>query len=308
MKANKAQFIRTAYRINIFVLKYINVKEFSTFKHVLSTWNPNMGPMGGMAYVYPRYINFVQAFKKLNQEINRDKVYNEKELSVYIFTLNFNDVNLHWAKEYFKRKIYVANSYIENITSKFDGNTIHKYLPQLRILCQDLDMLFDEIYTNKIIKEVTKYQRTSFRWRRKFPFRIYEDAYSFLNIKDFESIEQLHFNELEQYSIFAMRQLIEETGKSLLGLLALRDKNNNPNKDTEVTWNFIERELEMAEPRIQIPFDMSIILTIKSWCNNFIHTTEISPIYIMVTTYLAVPNNNLVISLLYLFLALIQFF
>jgi|GEM_PF-1423375 hypothetical protein len=255
------------------------MKEFNTFSHVLSTCQTgNLGELAGQ-YIYPHFKTFIEAFALLNIEINKNKQYSEKELvdCVFLTRINRNDTVL--IKNYLKRKFHVANSYLQYLFNKVDESTIQKHLDTLQLICTDYSELLELIYHYKVAEPKEKFERLRWRRKTKHIFQLYNDAQNFFAMLEFNNVEGVKFYDMEPYSIFAMRQLIEEMGKGILGIISITDSNGNPAKNTTAPWEFIKEEVKKTSKRIFLNFDIYTIINMEKWSNSFIHTTFSSDIF-----------------------------
>lgn len=257
------------------------MKEFTTFLSVINTSRPMSGPNTGL-YIYPHFKNFITAFENLNKTINGKKEYTEKEIADYVFKFRVSIKDTPLVKQFLKRRFYVANSYLQYLNKKFNEANIHNYIDVLSFMVADYAELFEQIYSYNITVPDSKFERLNWRRKIKPPFQIYRDAQTFFNIRDYTDIQQLHFSELEPYSIFAMRQVIEEMGKGMLGVILIVGKDNIPSiEGDKVLWEFIALELNKPKPRISVPFEITVMNNIKRWCNNFVHTTVYADVFII---------------------------
>jgi hypothetical protein len=255
------------------------MKEFNAFSHALNTCQTtNFGEHAGQ-YIYPSFKAFIEAFALLNSEINKNKQYSERELADYVFLTRINRNDAVLLKNYLKRRFYVANSYLQYLFGTVDQLTIQKHFDSLQLMCTDYSELLELIYHYKISEPKEKFERLRWRRKTKHLFQLYNDAQKFFNMLEFNNIEGVKFYDLEPYSIFAMRQLIEEMGKGILGIVSITDSNGNPSKNTTAPWDFIKEEVKKANKRIFLNFDIYTVINIEKWSNSFIHTTFSSDIF-----------------------------
>ena len=216
-------------------------------------------------------ITFETAFNAYCTNILKGKSYTERQLADYIFTSYFKSVNQY--QEYLKRSLFIAKQYLNDLVLKVNPANIEKYNDSFNTIRIDFEVLISDIEVN-LVKSSKKIKLHSWRKHWKDTSDIYSLARSLFHVEDLTNLEDLYFFDLKPYSIFAIRQLIEMYGKDILGYVTVLDSNGSfSKKHLYSAWAFIKEDLNKANPRISVPFDIEIILKIEKWSNRFVHTS-----------------------------------
>lgn len=110
---------------------------------------------------------------------------------------------------------------------------------------------------------------------------IYSSIKELFFIEKSNGIEDLYLRDLKPVVMFQIRQLLEIYGKNLIGYNLILDENGVPiKKFTQIAWEFIKKEVKDKNSRIEIPFDIDVIISLNKWTNTFVHTTYLDNDYI----------------------------
>lgn len=257
------------YEIDILELKIVR-KKIWDFKHQVAEDIQKIEVVESLQGFFDWYLNYCS-------QIIKEKTYSDKDICNYIF----NDIKTEYQyREYLRRNIYISRDYILHLKDSINIDNIQRYQNTLSTLFIDLEELIIqfEIYSNKTIDSV---KRTSWRKRILDPLEIYAATNTLFHIEEFDNIEDMWLGKLKPLVMFQIRQLLEMFGKQLIGFTNLMDKNNHPlKKFTQIAWDFIKEETKKEDSRIELPFDIDMILFINKWANSFVHTTFIDSSYI----------------------------
>ena len=176
--------------------------------------------------------------------------------------------------------LFISKEYIEYLKNSIKNKYIHRYKEVISSLYCDLEWLIVKVeshinkYPNKIV--ITSGRR---------PYLNTYDIFSSINnlffIEEYDKIDDLYLRDLKPVVMFQIRQLLEIYGKNLIGYNSILDKNSTPiKKFTQVAWEFIKIEVKNKNSRIEIPFDIDVIISLNKWTNSFVHSTYLDNDYI----------------------------
>jgi hypothetical protein len=126
------------------------------------------------------------------------------------------------------------------------------------------------------------------------PTDLFSAAKTLFKIEEFSKMEDLYLRDLKPVVMFQIRQLLEVYGRELIGYYSINDKNGLPAKKfTQVSWEFIKKEVKSQNPRIKLSFDLQMIIDINKWSNDFVHTTYLYSSYIQ---YFVINSINVLFT------------
>lgn len=210
--------------------------------------------------------------------ILKAKKYQDTQISEWVFRLDFKSKS--HLKEYLIKTIYISRDYVEHLKNSVTETNVHRYASTVTSLEIDLEWLIS-VFEVECRKTTEKISLNSGRRKELSPTDIYSAARTLFDIEVFNSIEELYLRDLKPVVMFQIRQLLEVFGKNLLGYYSISDnEGNSVKKFTQIAWDFIKDEVKKPESRIELPFDIHMIVSINNWSNNFVHTTYIYSGYI----------------------------
>lgn len=258
-------------------------------KNVLSI--PELKVLRRQGYEYRikgTYYNKKKLFIKLNaffdwyiaycDGILKGKSYSKENIAQVVLKDYFKGEQ-HW-KEYLTKSLFISKQYVEYLREKIHMRNLTAFEHTLSSLETDLEWLIieSEIYIKKTINKLVS---NSYRSHRLTPSDLFSAARTLFRIEEFTKMEDLYLRDLKPVVMFQIRQLLEVYGKDLIGYKAIVDKDGFPiKKFTQVAWEFVKQEIKTKSPRIQLPFNVQMILDINKWANNFVHTTYLYNSYI----------------------------
>ena len=217
------------------------------------------------------YIDYVDSILK-------GKKYDNNKIAEIIFLDQLKNEQ-HFI-EYLKKSLFVSKEYIEYLKKSIKIKYVHRYKEVISSLYCDLEWLIAKVeyYINKFSNEIVI---TSGRR----PYLSTRDISSSINdlffIEEYDKIDNLYLRDLKPVVMFQIRQLLEIYGKNLIGYNLILDGNGIPiKKFTQVAWEFIKKEVKKKNSRIELPFNIDMIMEINRWTNSFVHSTCIYSSYI----------------------------
>lgn len=222
------------------------------------------------------YISYVEKI------IPKNKEYSSKEICDNIFTSDLkNDrQNDRQIEDYLKSHLFISKQYVEYLKSNIKLHNIHKYKHNLINLKIDLEKIITywEFFSSK---DTSKISLMGGRNHYLSVSDIYSSIKELFFIEESDRIEDLYLRDLKPVVMFQIRQLLEIYGKNLIGYDLILDKNGAPIKRfTQIAWEFIKKEVKNDNSRIEIPFDIDVIISLNKWANTFVHTTYLDNDYI----------------------------
>lgn len=258
-------------------------------KHVLSI--PELRHLRRQDFNYRRQKTYYQKkklFAKLTaffdwylgycDSILKGKHFSEEIIAQVVLKDYFKNEE-HW-KEYLTKSLFLSKQYVAHLKEKVTLKRLNAFEHTLSSLETDLEWLIiqTEIYIKKSIDELAN---NSYRSHKLTPTDLYSAARTLFRIEEFNKMEDLYLRDLKPVVMFQIRQLLEVYGKDLIGYRAIVDKNGYPiKKFTQIAWEYIKYDSKSTSPRIQLPFDVQMIININKWANNFVHTTYLYNSYI----------------------------
>ena len=197
------------------------------------------------------YINYVDSILK-------GKKYDNDKIAEIIF-LDQLENKKHFT-EYLKKSLFISKEYIEYLKNSIKTKYVHRYKEVISSLHCDLEWLIAKVefhinkYPNRIV--ITSGRR---------PYLSTYDISSSINdlffIEEYDKIDDLYLRDLKPVVIL--------------------DGNGIPiKKFTQVAWEFIKKEVKNKSSRIELPFNIDMIMEINRWANSFVHSTYIYSSYI----------------------------
>jgi hypothetical protein len=223
-------------------------------------------------------IAFLDWFMSYADTIIKGKVYADNIIAQNIFATKFRSKKQY--QEHIRCNLYVAKEFVDYLHKEITSANIHRYEHAITGLEIDLEELVADIEVN--YKEtVTDITRNSYRRKNLDPSDLYSAATDLFFIEKRESLADLYLRDLKPAVMFQVRQLLEVYGRNVLGYFSIIDNKGEPvKKFTQVAWEFIKEESIKTDSRIEIPFDIDLIISINTWANSFVHTTYIYSSYI----------------------------
>jgi hypothetical protein len=218
------------------------------------------------------YISYVEKI------IPKNKEYSSKKICDNIFRSSLK--NDRQIEDYLKSHLFISKQYVEYLKSNIKLDNIHRYKHNLINLKTDLKKIITywEFFSSK---DTSKISLMGGRNHYLSVSDIYSSIKELFFIERSDRIEDLYLRDLKPVVMFQIRQLLEIYGKNLIGYDLILDEDGAPiKKFTQIAWEFIKKEVKNKDSRIEIPFDIDVIISLNKWTNTFVHTTYLDNDYI----------------------------
>ena len=218
------------------------------------------------------YISYVEKI------IPKNKEYSSKKICDNIFRSSLK--NDRQIEDYLKSHLFISKQYVEYLKSNIKLDNIHRYKHNLINLKTDLKEIITywEFFSSK---DTSKISLMGGRNHYLSVSDIYSSIKELFFIEESNGIEDLYLRDLKPVVMFQIRQLLEIYGKNLIGYDLILDEDGAPiKKYTQIAWEFIKKEVKNDNSRIEIPFDIDVIISLNKWANTFVHTTYLDNDYI----------------------------
>ncbi len=227
---------------------------------------------------YKATINSFNKYILYCEKILNGKFYSDKMICENIFREKIN--SKHKFEEYLHKSIYISMDYVKYLKETVNEENIHIYRHTLMCLRIDLEWLIAN-FEKYWLKSADGIIFTNERKKNLNPSELYFAAKALFFIEENKNIQDLYLRGLKPAAMFYIRQLIEVYGRNILGYHSIEDEKGNLKKQfTQYAWKFIKEELKKDNPRIELPFDIDIVLSINKWANSFVHSTYLYNSYI----------------------------
>ena len=257
---------------------YIEIEELEKLKKSYDNFHSDKSNCKKKRTFFKDTKNFFDWYISYVDLILKGKKYDNDKIAEIIF-LEQSKNEQHFI-EYLRKSLFISKEYIEYLKNSIKNKYIHRYKEVISSLYCDLEWLIVKVeshinkYPNKIV--ITSGRR---------PYLNTYDIFSSINnlffIEEYDKIDDLYLRDLKPVDMFQIRQLLEIYGKNLIGYNSILDKNSTPiKKFTQVAWEFIKIEVKKKNSRIELPFNIDMIMEINSWANSFVHSTYIYSSYI----------------------------
>lgn len=219
--------------------------------------------------LWKSFNEFSKSFLSYTDATLKNKSFTHRQIADYLFLSKFNTLNQY--QDYLKRCLFSANSYLTHLSEKINNDNIIKYIDTLHMIAIDFEELVASIEVN-LNSTATTISLRSGRSKFKKLTDIWGIARNLFFIEDLKSVHDLHLYDIKPFSVFAIRQTIEQYGKEVLGYTSITDPHGNfSKKHLYSSWEFIKLELSKPTPRITLPFDIEVMLKIEKWSHRFVH-------------------------------------
>lgn len=257
---------------------YIEIEELEKLKKSYDNFHSDKSNCKKKRTFFKDTKNFFDWYISYVDLILKGKKYDNDKIAEIIF-LEQSKNEQHFI-EYLRKSLFISKEYIEYLKNSIKNKYIHRYKEVISSLYCDLEWLIVKVeshinkYPNKIV--ITSGRR---------PYLNTYDIFSSINnlffIEEYDKIDDLYLRDLKPVVMFQIRQLLEIYGKNLIGYNSILDKNSTPiKKFTQVAWEFIKIEVKNKNSRIEIPFDIDVIISLNKWTNSFVHSTYLDNDYI----------------------------
>ena len=257
---------------------YIEIEELEKLKKSYDNFHSDKSNCKKKRTFFKDTKNFFDWYISYVDLILKGKKYDNDKIAEIIF-LEQSKNEQHFI-EYLRKSLFISKEYIEYLKNSIKNKYIHRYKEVISSLYCDLEWLIVKVeshinkYPNKIV--ITSGRR---------PYLNTYDIFSSINnlffIEEYDKIDDLYLRDLKPVVMFQIRQLLEIYGKNLIGYNSILDKNSTPIKNfTKVDWEFIKIEVKNKNSRIEIPFDIDVIISLNKWTNSFVHSTYLDNDYI----------------------------
>lgn len=218
------------------------------------------------------YISYVENI------IPKNKEYSSKKICDNIFRSSLK--NDRQIEGYLKSHLFISKQYVEYLKSNIKLDNIHRYEHNLINLKTDLKEIITywEFFSSK---DTSKISLMGGRNHYLSVSDIYSSIKELFFIEESDRIEDLYLRDLKPVVMFQIRQLLEIYGKNLIEYNLILDEDGAPiKKFTQIAWEFIKKEVKNKNSRIEIPFDIDVIISLNKWTNSFVHSTYLDNDYI----------------------------
>lgn len=205
-------------------------------------------------------------------------MYSSKKICDNIFRKKHKNENQE--RDYLKSHLFISKQYVEYLKSNIKQKNIHRYKHSITNLRIDLERIITywEFYP---YNDKDKICLRSSRRKNLIPYEIYSSINDLFFIEKHNKIEDLYLRDLKPVVMFQIRQLLEIYGKNLIGYNSILDENGNQiKKFTQIAWAFIKKDVKKNDSKIEIPFDIDVIISLNKWANSFVHSTYLDNDYI----------------------------
>lgn len=230
---------------------------------------------------------FYEYYSELVRIVLKTKTFTERQLSKDIFRQTWNEGQ---SETVFKKQLFSSFKTLERIKIGIETNVINKFKigeDKLSInnLTDFLCIFSFDIY------ELVRYAEENYNGKKlNFDMggrndssvrEIFENANIILHIKHFGA-SSIHYRDFFSYTVFTIRLMIEVAGKRILGFNSITDDKGNRIREirTQIAWHFIKQD-QLCNKRIKLPIEIETILEIEKWTNQFIHTGNVQPIFLV---------------------------
>lgn len=236
--------------------EYIDIPELTKLRTKLSKKNCND--------FFKWYNNYVISIVKKSE-------YSKVFICNAVFRNNIKTAKQ--VKDYIFANLYISNKYVEYIQKVINNEkNIKKYKSVIELLKIDLERIIVETEVHHK-KSKPKLQLMSGSRKSLLPIEMLSNAETLFYIEKYKKIEEIYSRDLRPLTIFQIRQLLEVYGKKLLGYYSIVNGNDMPIKQfSQISWDFIKKEVKEKKPKIKLPFDIDVITKINKWANTFVHT------------------------------------
>lgn len=248
------------------------------------------------------FVSFYNYYSKLVEKVLNGQKFTDKELTEEIFDSWERNI----AQNKYEKYLFSSLQTLERIKLAIETNTINKFnLENNKISIKNFsEFLFifsvdvfdlvrfveEKHYNNQMGSRIQKRHDSSI-------YEIFETATIILNIKLF-GVSSIQYRDFFSYTIYTIRLMIEVAGKAILGYNTITDEKGNRVGEisSQIAWHFIKNDQKLKK-RIELPLEIDTILKIESWTNQFIHTGNIQPIFLIenaltIIEKLSIPRNT----------------
>ena len=258
--------------------KYIEIEELEKLKKSYDNFHSDKSNCKKKRTFFEDTKNFFDWYISYVDLILKGKKYNNDKIAEIIFLEQLKNEQ-HFI-EYLKKCLFISKQYVEYLKSNIKQKNINRYEHSITNLRIDLERIITywEFFP---YNEVEKICLRSGRRKNLIPYEIYSSIKELFFIEEYDKIDDLYLRDLKPVVMFQIRQLLEIYGKNLIGYNLILDGNGIPiKKFTQVAWEFIKTEVKKKNSRIELPFNIDMIMEINSWANSFVHSTYIYSSYI----------------------------
>lgn len=229
---------------------------------------------------YDATIAFLGWYLQYANSITKEKTHKDSNICQQVFVTKIR--NQKHFKECIIMHIYISRDYVLYLNGKITEENIHKYEHEISTLLIDLEEIIS-LYEVNCKRSVDKIYITSRRRKNLEPIEIFQSANQVFFIEELNDFSDLELRDMKPLVMFQIRQIIEIYGKNIIGYADIinSDSGSEIKKFTQIAWKFIRDETRKKEDcRIELPFNIDIILSINTWSNSFVHSTYIYASYI----------------------------
>lgn len=264
---------------NIENCKYIEIEKLEKLKESYNNFYSNKSDNKQKRTFFKDTKNFFDWYiSYVEKIIPKNKVYSSKKICDNIFRKKHKNENQE--RDYLKSHLFISKQYVEYLKSNIKQKNIHRYKHSITNLRIDLERIITywEFFP---YNDKDKICLRSSRRKNLIPYEIYSSINDLFFIEKHNKIEDLYLRDLKPVVMFQIRQLLEIYGKNLIGYNSILDENGNQiKKFTQIAWAFIKKDVKKNDSKIEIPFDIDVIISLNKWANSFVHSTYLDNDYI----------------------------
>lgn len=254
------------------------IAEIDSFRKMSNSWDTfkkSAKTDADKLALYSEYLTFLDAVIDGVKNRLNSKKYNKD--SVVQNIIKDNCKNKAEYKEVLRMNLYCIQDYCEGQKGVVKVEYIDRYEHIIYTLLAEIEWYFRRY--DELINE-TNYLSGFGTRNNLHVFELYILCKNIQYIETVPKIQDFYFRDIRPTSIFLVRQILEESGKGLIGYSKILDKNKEPiKKFSQVAWDFLKSK-NSSSWRLQSPFQLATIYGINCWANQFIHTTIFAPIFV----------------------------
>jgi hypothetical protein len=262
----------------------MDINSFSKFSKSIQEFqeNKNKGCIKhcrNKIALYNSFVIFVSEFEAFKNSTLGNRTFIHRQLADYIFLHKFNSLTQY--QDFLRKCLFSAHSYLKYLESKITKKNIDKYIDSLQMIRIDFEELNESVEVN-IINSSTSMRLMSGRRKYKDLLDTWGIARNLFFIEDLNLTSDFHYYDIKPFSVFAIRQTIEQYGKEVIGYTTIVDASGSfSKKHLYSSWEFIKKESLTTTSRIALPFDIDVIQKIEKWSHRFVHAGFYADCYII---------------------------
>lgn len=254
------------------------ISEINSFRKISNSWETfkkSSKRIADKQILYAEYLSFLDAV--INGVKNRLNSKRYKKDTVVQSIIKDKIKKKTEYQEFLRMNLYCIQEYCEEQKGVVKADFIDRYEHIIYSLLAEIEWYFGRY--DELINQ-TDYISGFGARNNLHVFELYILCKNIQYIETVPKIQDLYFRDIRPTSIFLVRQILEESGKGLIGYSKILDKNKEPiKKFSQIAWEFLKNSCS-SNWKLQSPIPLATIYGINCWANQFIHTTVFSPIFV----------------------------